>query len=100
MDIWIAVVIALGFTFFAFWQKRTWVFYIAGICWIVMGIFNFTDYTKADIGWYFAFIYLAIGLVCITAGVWLKERKGPDEDERDVRFRERQEKIDKKKNGF
>ena len=100
MDIWIAIVMALGFTFFALWKMKTWIFYVAGIIWVVLCIFAFKDYATTDMGWYFGWIYGAIALVCISAGVWLSEKKTSEDDPRDVRFRERQEKIDKKKNEF
>jgi uncharacterized membrane protein YfcA len=99
MSIWIAVVMCLAFTFFGLLWKKTWIFYIAGVAWIVMAIFNFQDYTTADMGWYFGWIYCAIALVCLSAGVWLREPKDKveEEDERDKRYRERQEKINKSK---
>lgn len=97
MSTWISVVVAIAFTFFALWQKKTWIYYIAGIAWIAMGIFNFVDFAYATRGWVFAWIYMAVGLVCITAGVWLREKGQPEEDGRDTRYKERQKMIDAKR---
>ena len=97
---WIGVIVAGLFTIIAFWKKLTWVFYVAGIAWIILGIFSMVLNAVATMGWAFGWLYLAVGLVCISAGVWFREKKEPEEDGRDVRSRKRQEAIDKKKNGF
>jgi hypothetical protein len=96
----IGIGVALVLLGFAFWQKKTWIFYASGIAWFAIGVVSLVTYDKATLFWSLGFLYLALTLVCISAGVWLREKKLPEEDGRDVRFRERQEKIDKKKGGY
>lgn len=80
MDIY--VIIALSLLAFAFWQKKTWLYYASGIAWVILGIFAFTDNDKTTIGWAFGWLYMALTLVCITAGLWLTEKKEKkDKDE-------------------
>lgn len=88
------------FTIIAFWRKLTWVFYVAGIGWIILGIFSMSLNATATMGWAFGWLYLAVGLVCISAGVWFREKKDPIEDGRDIRYRERQTLIDAKKKSW
>lgn len=96
----IAVLVASLFTIIAFWRKLTWVFYVAGIGWVILGIFSMALYDTATLGWAFGWLYLAVGLVCISAGVWFREKPEPEEDGRVVRYQRRQAKIDALKKSY
>lgn len=95
---WMGLAVAGLFTVISFWQKKTWVFYIAGTLWLVLGIFSMVLNTTADMFWYFGFVYLAIGLICVMAGVWFRDKPEPEEDGRRIRYEKRQEKINKLRN--
>lgn len=75
------VMVALALLGFAFWQKKTWVFYASGIAWIILAIFAFKDNADNTIGWAYGWLYGALTLVCITAGLWLREKA----DDKDVK---------------
>lgn len=95
----IGILVAVFLTVLAFWQKKMWLFVLAGLVWWIMGIFSMIYYTAYTLGWSLGFAYLAIGLVCMLATMWLHEKRdAPLESPQDQGWHEMKERIQERKN--
>ena len=94
----IGVIVAIFFTALSFWQKKMWLFVLAGIFWWILGIFSMVYNDTYSLGWALGFVYLAIGLACMLATMWLHEKRdAPMESPQDQGFRETKERIKERK---
>lgn len=68
-------IISLVLLVIAFWQKKTWIFFVAGTALMVTAIFGFKDNASNTIGWAFAWVESAMALGCIISQLWMREEK-------------------------
>jgi uncharacterized repeat protein (TIGR02543 family) len=66
----LAAFIALGLSAIGFWQKKTWVFLLAGMAWVGFGIWELTSGASGTLYWYFGWLGLVAGLVMFLAPAW------------------------------
>ena len=69
--------IALGISALAFWQKKLWVFLLAGMAWIGFWGYCWTSYDYGSVMWYFGILGIAAGLVLFVAPAWFTKEKEP-----------------------
>ena len=65
--------IAIALSILAFWQKRVWIFFLAGMAWVGFGVYCLIGYSSGDVMWYFGWLGIASGLVHFMA--WIGYRK-------------------------
>lgn len=74
---YIALIFNIFFMWLGYWKDEVWAFYLSGVGWLILMAFTFNSYSKTEMLWYFAWLYLAIALVCVTSVWWFN--KGKDE---------------------
>ena len=74
---YIALIFNIFFMWLGYWKDEVWAFYLSGVGWLILMAFTFNSYSKTEMLWYFAWLYLAIALVCVTLVWWFN--KGKDE---------------------
>lgn len=67
-------IISLVLMAFGFWQRKIWIFFIAGTSFVVDAIFAFQNNSSGTIGWGFGWIDILVALACILSPVWLGKR--------------------------
>jgi hypothetical protein len=71
---YIALIFNIFFMVLGYWKEELWAFYMAGVGWIILMAFTLNNYAKTEMMWYYAWIYLAIALICVTAVWWFKKK--------------------------
>lgn len=94
MDTSIIAILAMLLFIICFWQKKMWLFVVDGTIWWGMAILNFETCIMYSNGWVLAWVYLMLGLACITATLWLHEKRdAPMESPQDQGYHEMKERI-------
>lgn len=70
-----ALLINIFFMVLGYWKDEIWALYISGVGWLVLMGFTFNSYTPHDMIWYFAWLYLAVAIVCITSVWWFSKKE-------------------------
>lgn len=73
----IAMFLALGLTIVSFWQRKTWIFFLAGMGWIGFAANGLLNGNSGEVIWYLGWLGVAAGLVMFTAPTWLLEKHEP-----------------------
>ena len=71
--------IALAIAFLAFWQKKLWIFLLAGMAWVGFWGYCWTSYAYGSVMWYFGILGIAAGLILFVAPAWFRKEKEPYE---------------------
>lgn len=92
----IGISIAIIMLGLALWKKQWWIFITDGIIWFILMAFAFTQYTTADMMYWFGFVYLVLAIICIGCVFWFREKHETIEEEPEETQDEVREKRSKK----
>jgi len=92
---WLGIGFAVVFFGISFWQRQWWLFITNGIIWFILMAFAFTQYTTADMMYWFGYVFLIMAIICIGCVFWFRERHetiNPDVEESQDEKREKRSK--------
>lgn len=72
---YITLMFNVFFMLLGYWKDEIWAFYVAGAGWLVLMGFTFNNYSPQEMLWYFAWLYLAVALMCVTSVWWFDKKK-------------------------
>jgi hypothetical protein len=72
---YIALVFNIFFMVLGYWKDELWALYISAAGWLVLMGFTFNSYSNTEMMWYYAWLYLAVALICCGSIWWFKKRK-------------------------
>jgi len=73
-SVYIALLFNIFFMVLGYWKEELWAFYVAAAGWLVLMGFTFNNYTKEDMMWYFAWLYLLVAIICCGSVWWFKKK--------------------------
>ena len=79
--------IAMGTAVLAFWQRKVWIFFLAGIAWFGMGMYCFIGNSPGDVMWGFGWLGVVAAMVLFFAPMWYKERELPERTDSEMEYR-------------
>ena len=68
-------IVSLALMASGFWQKKIWIFFVAGTSWVVEAIYAFQNNPSNTEGWAFGWIYVMTALACIISPMWLEKKR-------------------------
>jgi len=71
------IILALGLTVIGFWQRKVWIFLLAGGAWFGFAAFGLwiQDTATGDLLWILGWIGVGAALLTLMAPLWLRERE-------------------------
>jgi len=74
-SVYIALLFNIFFMLLGYWKDELWAFYLAGAGWLVLMAFTFNNYAKTEMMWYFAWLYLAVAIICCGSVWWFRKKE-------------------------
>ena len=72
---YIAIMFNMFFMLLGYLKDELWAIYVSGVGWLVLMGFTFNSYSNNEMMWYFAWLYLAIAIICLSAVWWWNKKK-------------------------
>jgi hypothetical protein len=96
----IGIAIALIMLVLALWKKQWWIFMTDGLIWFILMAFAFTQYTTADMMYWFGYVYLVLAIICIGCVFWFREKHETINPDVEESIEDKREKRSKKLSGL
>ena len=74
-SVYIALVFNIFFMVLGYWKDEIWAFYVSAAGWLILMAFTFNNYAKTDMMWYFAWLYLAVAIICCGSVWWFRKKE-------------------------
>ena len=75
------IFLPVALTAFAFWQKKTWLYYGSAMAWVAMGVYGLTQYTSGDVLWVLGIVGMFMAFVMVVVTLGSSQGEQPDEEE-------------------